>query len=62
MKGTHASKVAGIVFLLVAVMHLLRFLFKVEAVIGGFTVPLWYSLIGSVIALLLSLWMFKADK
>lgn len=62
MNKNIALKVAGIIFFLVSIMHLLRFLFKVEVVIAGFTVPLFCSLFGFTFALLLSLWMFKSLK
>jgi hypothetical protein len=54
-----ALKVAGIIFLLVSIMHLLRFILKIEVIIAGFMVPLWFSIFGFIFALLLSLWMFK---
>ena len=60
-KKNPALQAAGIVFMLVAVMHILRFVFKVGVVVSGFTIPLWYSLVGFIIAFLLSLWMFRSD-
>ena len=56
-----ALKVAGVIFLFVSVMHLFRFIFKVDVVVGGFVVPLWFSLCGFVFALVISLWMFKSS-
>ena len=55
-------RVAGTVFLLVAVMHFVRLLLKVEVIVGRFTVPLFYSGIGLTIALLLSYLSFKSAK
>ena len=51
---------AGIVFLAVSIMHLLRLLFKVEIKIRNSNVPQWLSGIGFLAALALSVWMFKA--
>ena len=57
-----ALKVAGTVFLLVAIMHLLRLLLKVQLSVAGNNVRLYMSLIGFVVALLLAMWMFAASK
>jgi hypothetical protein len=54
--------VAGIVFLIVGILHLARVIFKVEIKIGKFVVPLWPSIFGFIVALLLSLWMFRAGR
>ncbi len=61
MKDT-ALKVAGIIFLLVAIMHLLRVILNTEIIIAGFIVPVWASIFGFIIPLLLALWMFKSLK
>lgn len=42
--------VAGIIFLLVAVLHALRVLYDWGALIGGWSVPMWASWIAIVIA------------
>ena len=57
-----AVNVAGVVFLLVAILHLVRFIFRVDVIVGNFAVPHWYSLVGAGVAFLLSLWMFKSIK
>ena len=44
------ARITGAVFSLVAVLHLLRLLFKWSAVIGGWTVPMWISWIGIALA------------
>jgi len=41
---------AGVIFALVAVLHLLRLLFRWQAVIGGWHVPLWVSWVGVAVA------------
>ena len=55
-----ALRVGGIVFLLVAIMHFLRLLWKVQIIISGVHVRLLLSLIGFVVALLLAIWMLAA--
>ena len=54
-----ALTVAGVLFFVVAILHLTRVLFHVEVLIGGFIVPMWVSVAGFVVAFALSLWMFK---
>jgi hypothetical protein len=57
-----ALKVSGVVFLVVAILHLLRAIFNVEVIVGSFVAPIWLSIIGFIFALALSLWMFKAAR
>lgn len=57
-----ALKVAGGIFLLVAIMHLLRVLLKTQLYVGSHHVRLVLSLICGVVALLIALWMFSAAK
>ena len=54
-----ALKVAGAIFLLVALLHLLRVIFSIKMAVAGFTVPIWLSIFGFIFALALALWMFK---
>jgi hypothetical protein len=53
-----APFLAAILLALVAVAHLLRFLFRIEVVAGGVVVPLWVSLLGFLVpgALAVALW------
>jgi hypothetical protein len=43
------SFVAGLIFLLVAVAHLLRLLLRWSVILNGWTVPMWVSLIAFVV-------------
>jgi len=61
MKNT-ALKVAGVIFLLVSIIHFLRVILKIEVIIAGYTLPIWFSILGFIFPLLLSLWMFKSLK
>lgn len=58
MNTTPALIVAGIIFGIVSLMHLLRLIFKSEVIIAGKTIPMWVSVIGFILPLLLSIWMF----
>ena len=57
-----ALKVTGAIFLLMALLHLLRVIFSIEVVVAGFTAPIWLSIFGFIFALALALWMFKTAK
>jgi len=57
-----ALNVAGIVFFLMAVLHLLRLIFHWEVIVAGFTVPTWPSTLLAALAFILSLWMFKSVR
>jgi hypothetical protein len=48
------SLITGIIFLLVAMAHLLRIVFGLPIVIEGVSIPLWVSVIALVIAGFLS--------
>ena len=61
MNASTALIVAGIVFGIVALMHLLRLIFQAEVVIAGKKIPMWASIAGFVIPLILSIWMFMAS-
>lgn len=52
-------KVAGSVFLAVAVLHLVRLMLKWQITIAGTTIPMSASVIGFAVAGLLALWMLK---
>jgi hypothetical protein len=53
--------VAGIIFAIVTFMHLLRLIFKTEVIIRGKIIPMKISVIGFIIPLILSVWMFIAS-
>ncbi len=61
MKDT-ALKVAGVIFLAVAIIHLLRLILKLEVIIAGHVVPIWFSIWWFIFTLALSLWMFKISS
>ncbi len=52
--------VAGIVFGIVALVHVFRLVYKTEIRVAGKIVPIWLSVVGFVLALILSVWMFMA--
>lgn len=55
-----ALKVAGVLFLLLAIIHGIRLIFRTKVTISNLEVPLWLSAIAVVVALLFSWWMFQS--
>lgn len=54
----YALIVAGIVFALVALMHLSRLYFRYSIIVGATEIPIWVNVIGLIISAALSFWMF----
>lgn len=52
--------VAGIVFALVAALHIARLYYQFPVVVNSMPVPLWANGIGAVVAAALSWWMFAS--
>lgn len=59
MKPKAYLMVSGTLFALVALLHLLRIVFSWQAIIGGWTVPMWLSWIGLVVAGTLCFWVLR---
>ncbi len=57
-----ALKISGIIFLLIAGLHFLRLVFKIEVMAGHLVIPLWASMVGFVISTFLSAMMFRSLK
>lgn len=53
--------VAGIIFSIIALLHLLRLVIGWSVVIGTFVVPVWWSGVGLIIAGFLAFWMLKSS-
>ena len=56
------STVVGVIFAVIAVLHLLRAVLGWNAVVGSFTVPMWFSWIALVMAGFLAYSAFKLAK
>ncbi len=56
------SLVAGLIFLLVAVAHVLRLAFKWEVILNNWPVPMWISAVALVIAAYLSYEGFRLAR
>ena len=52
-------RVAGTVFALVCLGHLLRIITQADVIIAGCQIPIWVNVVGVLIAGSLSLWMWR---
>lgn len=59
---TIALIVAGLVFLVISIMHMSRLLLRIEVRLNGRIVPLWLSVLGVLGPLLFAIWMFYAAR
>lgn len=57
-----ALRTAGVVFLLVGVLHVWRLVAKAEVMVGAAWIPSEWSVAAAVIAFGLASWMFYAAK
>jgi uncharacterized membrane protein len=55
-------KSAGLIFFLIAVLHLLRLVFGWEAVFEGWNVPQWLSVVALIVAGYLAYEGFRLSK
>jgi len=55
-------RVAGGIFGLIALLHLVRVFARWDAAIAGFSLPLWLSTAAFVVAGALSLWFFLLTR
>lgn len=57
-----ALRTAGVIFLLIALLHLGRLILKFEVIVSHFLLPLWINAAGFILAGLLAWWMFKLSR
>ncbi len=62
MEKNLALITAGLVFFLVAMIHLYRLIHPFNLTVGTYSVPLWVNAAAFVVTGLLSLWMFYSLK
>ncbi len=57
------SRIAGIVFLVISVVHALRLVFRWDVVIGGWPVPMWVSWVAVALfgVLAYAMWSVKGE-
>ena len=62
MKQKTFTLTVGVVFSIIATLHVLRLLFGWEAIIGGWNVPLWVSWLAIVLSSFLACAAFKLSR
>ena len=62
MKHKTFFLVSGAIFAAVALLHVLRLAFKWEAVIGGWAMPMWVSVVACVIAATLATMLWREHR
>jgi hypothetical protein len=61
MQQTAYNTITAVLFLVVALVHLLRIIFGWSAQIGGVTVPMWASWLALVVAAALTYFGFRQN-
>ena len=56
------TTIAIVIFSLVAVLHVLRLMFRWEVVINGLLMPMWVSVVGIIVAGGLALLVWREAK
>ena len=62
MKQRGFNKLTGVIFAVIAVLHLLRVIYSWDAQIGTFAIPIWLSWIALVVSGFLSYTAFNLSK
>jgi hypothetical protein len=57
-----ATTIVTILLVGISAAHLLRLIFQVEIVAAGFHIPVWLSIFGFIIPLVLALLLWREDK
>lgn len=61
MNAYPALITSGIIFAIIAIIHLVRIFYRSTIIVAGVDIPIWVSAIGLVVSALLSIWMFMAS-
>ena len=48
------TRIAMFIFIIVALLHVVRLIFQVEVVIGGTVIPMWVSVGGGIVPALIA--------
>jgi hypothetical protein len=57
-----ALRVGGIIFGIVCLVHLWRLFAHIDIQVGTYHVPIWGSVVGAIVAGVLSLWMWRLSS
>jgi hypothetical protein len=58
MSKNIALIIAGAIFIIVAILHLIRLILKLHVTIGQWEVPMFISIVGLILGGVLGMWMF----
>lgn len=56
------TKIASVIFGIIALLHLLRLIYTIEIVVGNYQLPIWISAVGLVVTIILSIGLWKESK
>lgn len=56
------TKIASVIFGIIALLHLLRLIYTIEIVVGNYQLPIWISTVGLVVTIILSIGLWKESK
>lgn len=59
---TLGLRVAGTIFALICLSHLLRVVTRADVIVAGHQIPLWETMVGVVVAGALSAWMWRLSS
>jgi hypothetical protein len=57
-----ASLIVSILLGIIALAHVLRYVFHTEVIVGGRVIPMWISVVGFVAAAVLSVLVFREAR
>jgi len=56
------TKIASVLLALIGLLHLARMIFNMELIVGKYEIPMWVSVGGCIIPLLLSIGLWRESK
>ncbi len=59
---TFGLRLAGTIFGLVAILHLLRVVTNIPVIIGDWLMPVWVNLLGLIVTAAFSFWLFLVSS
>jgi membrane protein implicated in regulation of membrane protease activity len=56
------TTIVVILLIIISIAHMLRLIFQVEIIAGGFHIPVWLSIFGFIIPLVLALLLWRENR
>lgn len=56
------TKIASILLLIVGILHLIRVLLNMQLIVDSIEIPMWVSIVGFIIPILLSIGLWRESK